>query len=528
MSVFPRKRPEYYEYIQSDQWRQRANEAKQRAGHRCQICNRSSSEVTLDAHHRTYERLGNELPGDITVLCRDCHQLFETNKKTLLLPVSKSSTFDSMFASQTEETSLFRLVEADNITDNDIFSEFENEMYPDELDPAKHLLAKIGSAVYIAGYVGSAFLFLIIEWSLILNNWLQLLNPAFHLTVVWTLITSPVFWQFVVVTLVGIGLTFVGVHTVSFVQPKDGTLRWYWKWGGSAFVKVPFFLLVVANSIQGFIGLATSMFLVVGENLSLYDYPLIVPVLRLYIALLPLPLVHLIWSNKFKAEWTKLIITIISLIASIVLSFAVESWWMKMLCVNNLVDQEQCISYENFFQLPYDHIQSLLYADFLPSELVASAQLQSNNTLPTPTSTPATAQERYSIYWEDLQVQLARLKRDVWEIENAKEDKAKAFLLGTMVSVDMIAVERIPIPTDKDLQSLGYPTGLHFEHQQLLSVLRPCSYLGALGMDMETVSLKDFLSAQQDCKKTITDLEKRDEIYIKLFRCPYAHPLCSN
>ena len=72
---------DYYEYIQSEGWRQPANEAKRRAGYRCRVCNRSSSQVTLDAHHRTYDRLGHEDPDDITVLCRDCHELFETNTR---------------------------------------------------------------------------------------------------------------------------------------------------------------------------------------------------------------------------------------------------------------------------------------------------------------------------------------------------------------------------------------------------------------------------------------------------------------
>lgn len=72
----------YQEYLKSTTWRKRAEEAKARAGNRCQICNRSRAEVQLEAHHRTYERLGNELPEDITVLCRDCHQLYEDNKQT--------------------------------------------------------------------------------------------------------------------------------------------------------------------------------------------------------------------------------------------------------------------------------------------------------------------------------------------------------------------------------------------------------------------------------------------------------------
>lgn len=74
---------DYYEYIQSAEWRQRADEAKRRAGYRCRVCNRSASQVTLNAHHRTYDRLGHEDPDDITVLCRDCHELYEVNKKVL-------------------------------------------------------------------------------------------------------------------------------------------------------------------------------------------------------------------------------------------------------------------------------------------------------------------------------------------------------------------------------------------------------------------------------------------------------------
>lgn len=72
---------DYHEYIRSPEWREKAEAAKERAGQRCQVCNRPRTEVTLDAHHRTYERLGREMPEDITVLCRDCHELYETNKR---------------------------------------------------------------------------------------------------------------------------------------------------------------------------------------------------------------------------------------------------------------------------------------------------------------------------------------------------------------------------------------------------------------------------------------------------------------
>jgi hypothetical protein len=30
----------------------------------------------LEAHHRTYEHMGDEMPEDITVLCHNCHSLY--------------------------------------------------------------------------------------------------------------------------------------------------------------------------------------------------------------------------------------------------------------------------------------------------------------------------------------------------------------------------------------------------------------------------------------------------------------------
>jgi len=72
---------DYHEYIKSDVWRARAISAKERAEYRCQVCNATGNNSTLHAHHRTYERLGMEEPGDITVLCADCHKVFHDNGK---------------------------------------------------------------------------------------------------------------------------------------------------------------------------------------------------------------------------------------------------------------------------------------------------------------------------------------------------------------------------------------------------------------------------------------------------------------
>ncbi len=72
------RRPDYAIYLQSPLWKERARLARERAGQKCQICN---GRGPLEVHHRTYERLGHELPEDLTVLCRSCHSTFHQNQK---------------------------------------------------------------------------------------------------------------------------------------------------------------------------------------------------------------------------------------------------------------------------------------------------------------------------------------------------------------------------------------------------------------------------------------------------------------
>ena len=64
----------YSAYIKSGRWKKKADRVKERAGWRCMACNRPRGYVQLEAHHRTYERLGYEIPEDLICLCRDCHQ----------------------------------------------------------------------------------------------------------------------------------------------------------------------------------------------------------------------------------------------------------------------------------------------------------------------------------------------------------------------------------------------------------------------------------------------------------------------
>jgi 5-methylcytosine-specific restriction endonuclease McrA len=65
------RRTQYREvYLRSDHWKRVRREALERAGNKCQRCSASGP---LDVHHRTYKRLGGELPSDLQVLCRTCH-----------------------------------------------------------------------------------------------------------------------------------------------------------------------------------------------------------------------------------------------------------------------------------------------------------------------------------------------------------------------------------------------------------------------------------------------------------------------
>ena len=63
----------YPEYLQTAHWQAERQAAKERAHHRCQLCNRGGE---LHVHHRTYERLGAEEPQDLTVLCAECHKKY--------------------------------------------------------------------------------------------------------------------------------------------------------------------------------------------------------------------------------------------------------------------------------------------------------------------------------------------------------------------------------------------------------------------------------------------------------------------
>lgn len=63
--------PTYKAHLVGPDWAAKRADCLARAGYRCEQC---GLPYGLTAHHRTYERLGHELPEDLVCLCRDCHR----------------------------------------------------------------------------------------------------------------------------------------------------------------------------------------------------------------------------------------------------------------------------------------------------------------------------------------------------------------------------------------------------------------------------------------------------------------------
>jgi hypothetical protein len=67
----------YDVYLRSRAWRAFRAEMLALTDGRCETCGVSEDEsmlLVLDLHHRNYQRLGWELPDDVAVLCRPCHE----------------------------------------------------------------------------------------------------------------------------------------------------------------------------------------------------------------------------------------------------------------------------------------------------------------------------------------------------------------------------------------------------------------------------------------------------------------------
>jgi hypothetical protein len=61
----------YTDYLKSAAWMLKREQTLKRWDYRCTLCYGTEN---LEVHHRTYIRLGDELPTDLIVLCDQCHE----------------------------------------------------------------------------------------------------------------------------------------------------------------------------------------------------------------------------------------------------------------------------------------------------------------------------------------------------------------------------------------------------------------------------------------------------------------------
>jgi 5-methylcytosine-specific restriction endonuclease McrA len=59
----------YYGYLESGMWRRKREFIFKRSSGNCERCGRQAFFV----HHKTYERVGYELPEDLMAVCKSCH-----------------------------------------------------------------------------------------------------------------------------------------------------------------------------------------------------------------------------------------------------------------------------------------------------------------------------------------------------------------------------------------------------------------------------------------------------------------------
>lgn len=76
----------YFAYIKSSQWRQRTRAYYALHGNACAVC---ADTKTVQLHHKTYERLGEEMDADLIPLCDAHHKAFHStiggSKKNMVL-----------------------------------------------------------------------------------------------------------------------------------------------------------------------------------------------------------------------------------------------------------------------------------------------------------------------------------------------------------------------------------------------------------------------------------------------------------
>lgn len=87
---------EYKKYLRSAKWRNISAAMKKYANFTCQRCKARLHPSALDVHHLTYERLGNERPSDLQVLCHaKCHPVADAQRVERVTARREQRQYDS-------------------------------------------------------------------------------------------------------------------------------------------------------------------------------------------------------------------------------------------------------------------------------------------------------------------------------------------------------------------------------------------------------------------------------------------------
>jgi len=193
------------------------------------------------------------------------------------------------------------------------------------------MLGRMSALLYVSGVLGNVVWLMSVEAQMVLGNWRQLFNPFFQLQSMYLWVTSALFWQLTVVAVVGMILSLGSVFLVVMFKPRKGALRWYWQMSIAILLKAPFFLLVVFNAIFLFSPLSESIAYTVTQQPTVFEFPLVLPMLNTFVAFLPIPIVHLIWDNSIRSTWGKIATTIVALILIGVLSFGIVGAFVQVI-----------------------------------------------------------------------------------------------------------------------------------------------------------------------------------------------------
>lgn len=120
----------YQQYLQSRHWR--SLRERYRGSDLPQACILCDADDTVDLHHKTYERIGEEELTDLVPLCRRCHVLGHV--------LERRGEIDLDFTGLTDEERAALYAEARAASDGEARRDFNGSRSPDPVGYAHQLL----------------------------------------------------------------------------------------------------------------------------------------------------------------------------------------------------------------------------------------------------------------------------------------------------------------------------------------------------------------------------------------------------